>query len=148
MLHNRFGRLVLSAALIGSAALVTVGTAGPASAATGIKCKTLTGNIATTVTLTGCNGNTGKSSKPITSTSLATGGTITWANSKTTTVTLKVKEGDSSTCPAGSTREDAKGTVTADTTGSTSVGHKVKASVCLNNVSGALTLVPGTKASL
>jgi hypothetical protein len=99
------------------------------------------------VTLKRCGvGNTGGASQPMQATSLATGGTINWINGKTTTVKLTVVEGDSTTCPAGNTRYDAKGKVTADTTGSTSVGAKVKASVCVNNTTGDIALVPDTRA--
>ena len=148
MFKTRISRLLLSGVVVASGAFATVATATPASALpTGIKCRVLTGNIATTVTLKRCRvGNTGGASKPMTATSLATGGTIEWINGKTTTVKLTVVEGDSTTCPVGNTRYDAKGKVTADTTGSTSVGAKVKASVCLDNATGDLSLVPGTAA--
>jgi len=113
----------------------------------GIKCTGLNGNIGTTVQLTGCSGNTGGSSGPIPSTSLATGGTITWANSDTTTVTLSVASGGVG-CPAKNTLYTATGTSTADTTGSAPVGGKVKVFACVNNKSGAITLEPGKKAKI
>jgi hypothetical protein len=146
--HTRFSRFLASALLVGSGALATVGTATSASALdpTGIRCKVLTGNIATTVTLKKCNGNTGGASQAMTATSLATGGTINWVNGKSTTVKLTVAEGDSTTCPVNNTRYNAKGKVTADTTGSTTVGAKVKAAVCVDNGTGAIMLVPDTKA--
>jgi hypothetical protein len=145
--HTRFSRFLASAVLVGSGALAAVGTATPAGALpTGIKCRVLTGNIATTVTLKKCSGNTGGASQAMTATSLATGGQIKWVNGKTTDVSLKVVQGDSTTCPTNNTRYDAKGKVTADTTGSTTVGAKVKASVCVDNTTGAIALVPGTRA--
>jgi hypothetical protein len=122
--------------------------ASPAFASfTGIKCTTLSGNIASTVTLSGCNGNTGGSSQPLLATSLASGGTITWSNTQTTTVTLTVSSPTGGTCPAHTTLEEAKGKSTADTTGSAPVGGKVKVFVCLTSA-GALSLEPGHVAKI
>jgi hypothetical protein len=145
MFHSKIMRLVAIGALAGSAAVAAVPLAGPAGAATlSIKCKKLTGNIASSVVLSGCSGNTGGKSKPIPATSLASGGTIKWVNAKTTTVKLSVKQAGTA-CPAGSTEYQAKGTVTADTTGSATVGGAAKALACVT-ASGAISLVPGTKA--
>ena len=134
-------RLVAVGALVGSAALASVGTAG---AAGGIKCATMTGNATTTVKLSNCTGNTGGGSKPIKGSSLATGGTIKWLNAKKTTVTLSVKA-KGTACPAGSSEYQAKGTVTKDTTGSAS--PTVKGSVCLD-ATGNVSLVAGTKLTI
>jgi hypothetical protein len=127
-----------------SAAIATVPLAGSASAVSSIKCNKLTGNIATSVVLSGCSGNTGGKSKAIPATQLATGGTIKWVNAKTTTVTLAIKPAGTA-CPAGSTEYQAKGKVTGDTTGSATVGGAAKALACVNGA-GAISLVPGTKA--
>jgi hypothetical protein len=147
MRHSKFVRLFAVVAVAGSAAIATVPFAGPASAATlSIKCSSLKGNIGTTVTASKCSGNTGKASKAIKATLLASGGKITWVNGKTTTVKLTVKAGGTA-CPAGSSEYVATGTVTADTTGSATVGGKVKGSACVDSA-GNLTLVPGTKLTI
>ena len=145
MLHSRVGRVLTSALLAGTAvAALSTPTYG---AAPGIACKSLTGSITGNVTLAKCTGNTGKASNPLPATALASGGTITWKNSKTTTVKLTVAQGDASKCAVGSSEYDATGKTTADTTGSAKVGGKVKASVCVS-AAGAVTLVPGTKATI
>jgi hypothetical protein len=144
MFRSKLVRLLAVGAMAGSAAVAMVPMAGSATAATSIKCSKLTGNIANTVTLSGCKGNTGGASKPIPSTQLATGGKVTWVNGKTTTVTLTVKQ-KGTACPVGSSEYQAKGKVTADTTGSATVGTAAKALACVN-AAGAVTLVPGTKA--
>jgi hypothetical protein len=152
MFHSRLSRLLAVGALSGTAAFATVAFPGSASPATQIVCKTLTGNIATTVTLSGCtSAATGGSSKPLPATSLASGGTITWVNSKTTTVTLKVSTTEhdgteTQTCPAGTSEYEAKGKVTADTTGFAPVGGVAKAEACVNGTTGAISLEPGSKA--
>ena len=145
MFHSKLVRLLAIATVAGSASVATF--AGSASAAVpSIKCASLTGNIATTVKLSKCKGNTGKASQPIPATQLATGGKITWVNGKTTTVTLSVKQ-QGTACAAGSTEYQATGKVTADTTGSATVGGKVKALACVD-AAGNVTLAPGTKASI
>jgi hypothetical protein len=144
LFKTRLVRIVASGALAGAGVLAF---AGPTSAAVpGIACKSMTGNIASNVTLKQCTGNTGKASKAMPATALASGGTIKWKNGKTTTVTLTVKQGPGTKCATGDTEYDATGKVTADTTGSTAKGHKVAAKVCVTPA-GAITLVPGTKAT-
>jgi hypothetical protein len=145
MLRSRIGRVATSALLVGTTIFAL---AGPAQARPGIACKVLTGNIATNVTLKRCTGNTGGASQPMVATSLATGGKITWVNGKTTTVKLTVTQNaDSSACKATESRYDARGKTTADTTGSVIIGGRVKASVCVDNGTGAIRLVPLTKAT-
>jgi hypothetical protein len=146
MFHSKLVRFLAIATVAGSASVATF--AGPASGAgtLSIKCSSLTGNISSTVKLSKCTGNTGKASKAIPATQLATGGTIKWVNGKTTTVTLKVAQ-KGTACPAGSTEYQATGKVTADTTGSATVGGAAKALACVN-AAGAVTLVPGTKATI
>jgi hypothetical protein len=117
------------------------------AATTGIVCSKMSGTITSTVTLAKCTGNTGTKSKPIKSTSLASGGTIKWVNGKTTTVKLSVKQGPGGACPATSKEYIASGKVTADTTKSAKVGGPATAKVCVA-ASGAITLEPGTKAKL
>ena len=148
MFKSRFGRVIASGALAGAGVLAM---AAPSSASpatfVGIKCKSMVGNIATTVTMKKCNGNTGGASKAMAATSLASGGTIQWVNGKSTTVKLTVAQGNSALCPSGSTEYNATGKTTADTTGSAPVGGKVKAQVCVSGT-GAITLVPGTVAKI
>lgn len=145
MFKSRIVRMVASGALAGASVLVF---AGPSSAAvTGIACSSMTGNIAKTVTLKKCTGNTGGASKALPAAALASGGKVTWKNGKSTTVTLTVKNGPGTKCAVGDTEYDASGKVTADTTGSAKVGGKVLAKVCVNGA-GAVTLVPGTKATI
>jgi len=145
MFHSKILRIVAIAAVAGSASVAAI--ASPAGAAAkSIKCSALTGNIASTVVLSGCTGNTGGSSNAIPATELASGGTIKWKGGKTTTVTLKATQ-KGTACAAGSSEYQAKGKVTKDTTGSTAVGSAVKALACVS-ATGAVTLVPGTKATI
>jgi predicted RecA/RadA family phage recombinase len=130
----------------------TVAASVPASAATlSIRCTHLSGSISgSTAKLSGCSGNTGKSGTvPIASFASGTG-TITWANGKTTSVSGTVTspskdETETKSCAAGSTEYLLKGKVTADTTGSATVGGTVHAEACLSST-GTLSLEPGTKA--
>jgi hypothetical protein len=144
MFPSRLGRIVASGVLAGATFLTFT---GPANATvTGIKCRRMTGNISSTVTLKRCTGNTGTASKPLPAASLASGGTITWKNGKTTTVSLTVTQGSAANCAAGDSEYNATGTVTKDTTKSVKIGGKVKASVCVAPT-GAISLVPGTRAT-
>lgn len=151
MIRSRVNRVLLIGGLAGAAALVA--PIGSASATLpSIKCGKLTGTISTTVTLSKCSGNTGGASKPMPAASLASGGTISWVNGKSTTVTLKVSTTEHDTtetlgCPTGTTEYEAKGKVTADTTGSAPVGGVAKAEVCATST-GSLSLEPGSKALL
>ena len=145
MLHSRLGRIATSVLLAGSVAFAF---GSPASAATppGIACKRLAGTATGTVTLKRCTGNTGGASQPLPAASLVSGGTITWVNSKTTTVKLTVTAGNNALCAAGSSEYDARGKTTADTTGSVIIGGRVKAHVCVDSV-GNISLVPNTRAT-
>jgi hypothetical protein len=134
MLHSRFFRLSV-AALAATASLGTLavtGLASPAYAGTKIKCTTITGNGVSTIVLSGCNGNTGGSSLPLTAATLLSGGKLTWVNGKYTKVKTTAVEGPLGACAAGDTEYNATGTVKADTTGSAPVGGAVKASVCVD----------------
>lgn len=153
MFESRFSRMLAVGVLAGSAALATVPLAGSAFASTpGIKCKQVTGNIADNITLSRCSGNTGGASQAIPVALLSGGGgTITWLNGKTTTVTVKVAvgvendTGELQDCPVTSLEAEVKGRVTADTTGSLTVGTKLKTEACVDNNTGEITLEPGTK---
>jgi hypothetical protein len=153
--HSRRGfRLLTVVALAGPTLMASASFAGPASAAPpGIKCSTLTGNINNTVTLSGCTGNTGGGSMPISAGSFASGGPIPWLNGKTTTVTNSSSstetdgtEAKKCSTPA-ETEFESTGKVTADTTGSTTVGAKVKSEACvkLPPGNGSIRNEPGSK---
>jgi hypothetical protein len=146
MFHSKLVRMLAVGALAGSAAVASVPmAASPASGVLAIKCKVLTGNISSSVKLKRCSGNTGGASKAIPAAQLASGGKIPWVNGKSTTVTLTAKQ-QGTACPTGSSEYVATGKVTADTTGSATVGSAVHAKACLNNATGAISLVPGTVA--
>jgi len=144
---RRLAVLAGTATLAAGSLLALSPVADAATTPAGIICSKLTGNIATTVTLSTCTGNTGGKSKAIKSTALASGGKITWVNGKTTTVKLTVKQGPGGKCPATAKEYIATGKVTADTTKSAKVGGPATAKVCAAP-NGALTLEPGTKAKL
>ncbi len=150
MLRSHMFRMSVAAvaATASLGAVAVTGMASSASASTGlkVKCTTLTGNDTSTATLTGCNGNTGGATMPIAITSLITGGTITWANSLTTTIGAPTIT-TGILCPVGDSDDVAKGTVTADTTGSVTVGGKYKIEICIDG-SGNLSLPPGKKAKI
>jgi hypothetical protein len=135
--------------VIGIAALVSGGTIGALAPSAGaaktktISCTKLTGNASTKVQASGCNGNTGKKSKKMAVTVLAGGGTIKWANGKTTTTaapTLAI----GSLCPTGDSDVVASGHVTKDTTGSAKpIPGVFNTEICVDG-SGNVSLAPGT----
>ena len=66
---------------------LTFGIAGTAGAAGKLSCTTITGNISSTLVVSGCTGgNTGGSSDPVVATALATGGTVDWVSGSSTTI--------------------------------------------------------------
>ena len=149
MLKNR----IMLGALAGSAALVPVAgmtalSSGPAGAAKakGITCSTLSGKVSSTgtakINLSGCNGKTGGSGKSKGS-ATASSGTIKWKNGKSTTSSESYSGG--SGCPGSDITEVVSGNVTADNTGSTSVGAALSATICYNSATSKLSLLPGTK---
>jgi hypothetical protein len=73
------------------------------------------------------------------------GGTITWVNGKTTSFVAKPLRRGGTACPAGSDELRWRGTVTADTTGSTAVPHPLRATLCHDSHNGNVTLAPGEK---
>jgi hypothetical protein len=124
--------------------------APPASAAgTTIKCTAVSGNIRSGIILGGCSGNTGGGANFVIPGVFFNGGTITWANGKTTTLTMSFTETtehdptETLRCPTGSTELESTGTVTADTTGSAAVGGAAKSELCFPK-SGSVTFEPGT----
>jgi hypothetical protein len=155
VLHSKSIRLTIAAlaasASIGAVAFVA---AGSASAALSIKCSALSGSAAAggTITLSGCTGNTGGASQPTPTATLQNGGTITWVNNLTTTVskpTASQTETDTTetkVCPAGTTEFESKGKVVSDTTGSAPAGGVTKAEACVNLTTLSLNNEPGSKA--
>ena len=135
------------ALLAGTATLVVVSPAAPATAAgASIKC---TGEAPPTFSFTGCSGNTGGSGFLQT---FPPTHSILWANGKTTTVTTLQVNGETDltetqSCPAGDRIENEyAGTVTADTTGSASVGGVAEFELC-QDPAGNFSLEPGTVAT-
>jgi hypothetical protein len=131
------------------ASVVAVSFSSPASAATSsVSCKKLTGNIASTVTISKCKpkSKTNKSASAP-ATSLASGGTITWASSgQTTTVTLSVNQSGTA-CPKGDSEYIVTGSVTGGTSTYTHSGDAVNGEACLTS-SGNLSLVKKTVITL
>jgi hypothetical protein len=152
--HLRLGRVLTGSVLVVSASAGAFAlSAGPASAVPPkIVCKALSGAINGNITLSQCSGNTGGSSMPFLATSLATGGTIPWTNGKTTTITLTSSGNETdadAACPAAEPTEfEAKGSVTADTTGSAPVGGVAKGEACVNSSTNAIVIEPGSKLKL
>jgi hypothetical protein len=146
--------MLLVAALaipVSGASFVALST--EAGAATSIVCTTITGNIASTLTVSGCSGgNTGGSSNPITATALATGGTIVWINSNSTTIGAPALAATSAKkCPGyvkgganNPTAEKFKATVTADKGDGIKVPGKASGAVCIAK-SGAITALKPLK---
>lgn len=137
MRFTKSARLLATAALAGSlgAGTVVALSSGPAGAAVekSIVCKKLTGSIDSTITASGCSGNTGKSSQPITATALASGGTINWTNGKSTTIAAPTLTTLKPTlkCKKGNLNEGFKAVVTADTTGLAKLGT-ASGAVCIH----------------
>jgi hypothetical protein len=153
-------RFVLAAAAVAAlsvpvATIAVSASSSPAFAASSLTCKKLTGNLSSTVTISKCSPLTkqekaGYKSASGASASLATGGTITWSNSNTTTTISQptVTSPGQGRCKKNNTEEDATGTVTGGTAAVTNAGDTFAADVCVNNSTGAITLVKGTTATL
>jgi hypothetical protein len=137
-------------------------TATGAEAAKGPKgktaCTTITGTVSGNIQISGCvdsNGaNTGGASVPFPTLNLATGGTITWASGKTTTLGLPITvPTNAKKCPGyvkGATTNPTAlkvgGAVTADTSGM-KVPGKVKGAICLAADLQTVTLLKTFKIS-
>ena len=147
MFRTRMTRAIVVGLLVGTAIPGALSPA-PSAAAAGasIKCTgaAATGGIQAPISLTGCSGNTGGSGVLST---LPPNHSILWANSKTTTLTTLQVNGETDftetlSCPAGTVVEvEAKGTVTADTSGSAAVGGVAKFELCFNGA-GGISLEP------
>jgi hypothetical protein len=137
VLRFRSLRAVSAVALTGAIALVAVPFAGPATASgLKIKCTQVAGIEPTGFSLSGCTGNTGGGSTHLAGAIFSSPLTITWLNGTATTVmwTASSNEADPSetlTCAAGTTEQELKGTVTADSTGSAPVGGVAKGEACV-----------------
>ena len=153
MFGSRTVGAISALALAGATTVLALSSGGSASAAgSKITCTSLTGTITTSIKLSGCTGNTGGASANLPSSILATGGTITWVNGKTTTVTMSLGHtetdpGETLSCPASSSEFESKGTVTADTTGSAPVAGVAKSEEC-GASGGVLSFEPGTALKL
>jgi hypothetical protein len=133
---------------------LTLGLAGTAGAATGkITCLSISGTVSTTVTIGECTGgNTGGSSVPAPTLSLATGGTTTWVSGSTTTTGIPTTTPVSATkCPGyvkppkGTTPPEPSAlSVTGSVTGDTGDGMLLPATetgeVCVGT-DGTITLL-------
>jgi len=150
--------LLLAAALaIPLSGASVVALSGTAGAAVKITCTTITGNISSTLTISGCTGGvTGGSSSAITSTALATGGTIPWVSGSTTTISAPTLTPTSAKKCAGYVKGSLKGnptaekisaTVTGDTGDGIKVPGKAKGAVCLYPATGAITALKPLVAS-
>jgi hypothetical protein len=148
IVHGSIAVAAVLAPVVGFSALA----ASPAGAAPkGISCSKLSGTANTSTgvvktklkTCTGNTGGSGKSNGTITETS----GQVKWHNGKQTTATQTATAG--SGCPSGSTTEVLSGNVTSDSTGSTTVGAAVSATICATPTSNPdvinLSLLSGTK---
>jgi hypothetical protein len=147
--------LLLAAALaipVSGASFVAL--SNPAGAASPkISCTTLTGTAATTITVSGCTGgNTGGSSQPVPTSSLATGGTIHWVSGSTTTVGAATLTSTSAKkCPgyvknasSNPTADKFTAPVTGDTGNGIKVPGKATGAVCIST-SGAITALKPLK---
>jgi hypothetical protein len=120
-----------------------------------ITCTTLTGNVSSTTTASGCTGgNTGGGSEPVNSADLATGGTITWLSGGSTTIGEPTETATSAKhCPGyvkGASSEPSAfnivAPVTADTGDGLTLAPKgtVKGAVCVASDGSITALKPLT----
>ena len=115
-------------------------------------CKKVVGTVTGNITISKCKP---KNSQYVSATgataSLETGGAFTWTPSKKTSASdnTTVSSPGQGGCAAGSTEEDATGTITSRSKGNTytRIGQVISLRVCVDG-SGNITLVPGTKAEI
>ncbi len=153
-------RRVLLSAVIGlafavPASVAVIGTSSQAAfagAPKSVACKGLTGTVTGSITISKCKPKNAqyKTASGLTS-SLETGGNFTWEPSGKTSASdnTTVSSPGQGGCAAGSTEEDATGTVTKTSKGNTYTpkGQVISLRVCVDG-SGNITLVPGTKAEI
>ena len=149
--------LLLAAALAIPVSGASVAALGSPAFAAGVKitCTTITGNAASTITVSGCTGgNTGGASKPIVATSLASCGTITWVSNTTTTLgPATLKSTSAKKCPGyvkggtnNPTADNFSAAVTGDSGNGLKVPGKATGAVCISH-SGDITALKPTKAT-
>jgi hypothetical protein len=153
-------RRILMSAAIGlafalPASVAVIGTSSQSAFAgtpKSVACKGLTGTVTGSITISKCKpANTKyKSASGLTS-SLETGGAFTWSPSGKTSASdnTTVSSPGQGGCAAGSTEEDATGSVTSISKGNTytPIGQVISLRVCVDSA-GNITLVPGTKAEI
>ena len=151
-------RILLSAvmglgfAIPAGAAVIVSGSQSASAAPASVACKKLVGTVTGNITISKCKP---KNSQYLSATgatsSLESGGNFTWSPSKKTSASdnTTVSSPGQGGCAAGSTEEDATGTVTSRSKGNTytPIGQVISLRVCVDG-SGNITLVPGTKAEI
>ena len=140
--------VAVSSALAVPVSAVVIG-GGSAWAGSSVTCAKLTGSITGKVTISSCSpANSQYKTLSGTATKLASGGTLTWAPSKKTTIVggLTTTSPGQGKCPKGSTEEDSTGSVTGGTATYTHVGDTVSSKTCLKGKT--LSLLKGTKMDL
>jgi hypothetical protein len=155
---------IAATAVLAPVAGFTALAAGPAAAApSGITCTKLSGTANLTANtsstkLSKCTGNTGTKGSSKGTAAPPTSVTFKWANAKTTTIG-NIQLATGTLCPATkvfgtqtlplAADETESGTVSADTTGSTTVGAASDAEVCVYGPDSSgnlhLVLAPKTK---
>jgi hypothetical protein len=145
--------LVTALAVTMSAGVLTAAQAGAAGPNGKTVCSTVSGTVTGTITVSGCvdanTASTGGSSNPVGTTSLATGGTLTWINGKTITFTAAtVTPTNPKKCPGyvkgaatNPTADKFTGGVTASTSGMKIPG-KIKGAVCISHAGAITALKP------
>lgn len=147
-----------AAALAMPASLAAVSLSGTAGASTPVLCSKLSGNVNTTIKVTGakCKAKPPKAYKTLSGTAgaLAAGGTLNW-NSAGASISISTPSlSQTATCPKGYTEETADGTIAdatdsvGDTYDTNLIGTAYHAEICFNNKSGKVKLVKGTKFQL
>jgi hypothetical protein len=130
--------------------VAVVGISTPAFAATKVSCASLSGTATGKVTVGKCSPKA-KTNVSVSgaSSSLLTGGTITWAPSgQTSVIQLTVKSPGKGGCAKGNTEEDASGSVTGGSSTYTHIGDAVAIKACFAKKGGKLSLVKGSTAHL
>jgi hypothetical protein len=150
-------RLLLVVAAVATVAvpssIAVVALAPPATAAVSLTCTKLSGSVSGPVTVKKCSVVKAdkKLYKTLTATSgidLASGGTLTWSSSGTTTVigapTVTSPTGN---CPTKDSEELATGTVTGGSSAVTHAGDTFRAEVCITS-KNKIKLAKGTVVDL
>ena len=131
---------------VAAATVGIVGASGPAGASSPLTCTKVSGSLTGSVHFKGCTTPFGKGSAV--GTSLATGGTISWAGKHPGSISLSgtVSSAGQGVCAAASTEYDASDVVTAVSGSAGSVvkvGDHGSGEFCVSKT-GHLVLVKGT----